>query len=73
VAAGVVGLFDAVAVVASAFDHARVAAVAAGVVQVAAGGDVLADGGKQPAQAVRGKRSPGRRRGGARCAGCVGT
>jgi hypothetical protein len=58
--AGVVGFFDAVAVVASAFDDAWVGAVASGWVEVAAVGDVVADGGGEVVQAVRGERPPGR-------------
>jgi hypothetical protein len=58
--ADIVGLLDAVAVVAGAFDHAGVGAVAAGAVEVARVGDLAAELGELVVEAVRGKTPPGR-------------
>jgi hypothetical protein len=53
--AGVTGLLDLVAVVAAAFDLARVGAVTALGVQVSGVGDLVVELGDQVGQAVRGK------------------
>jgi len=69
--AGVVGLFDTVAVVAHAFDDAGIAAVA-GAVEVSTAGDIDADDGDEVVAMIRGKRPPGQCRGGAGYAPCAG-
>ncbi|BCB74252.1 hypothetical protein GCM10022251_82790 [Phytohabitans flavus] len=69
--AGVVGLFDSVAVVAHAFDDAGVAAVAV-LVEVSVVGDVGADGGDEVVAVVRGKMPSGLGPDGAGYARCGG-
>jgi hypothetical protein len=64
--AGVAGSFDAVAVVAGSFDHARVAAVAPLRVELA--GDLGEDAGQDAVDVLRGENPPYRWRYGGRCA-----